>query len=168
MRTLSTRGRTALYDAIAGGLTYLGRADHERRVLLIVSDGDDNVSRTTFDQVMAQTQASNALIYTVALVDPIAAETHPKRLKQIAAASGGEAFAPEDAGEISDVLRRIATDIRHTYTLGYVSTDPPRDGTFRPVRVTVQPPGDRRRLIVRTRRGYRALGATPDGSHNGH
>jgi VWFA-related protein len=168
IRTLSTRGRTALYDAIGAGLAYLGRADHERRVLLIVSDGDDNVSRTTFDDVLAQTQASNALIYTVALVDPIARDTHPKRLKQIAVASGGEAFAPEDVGEISDVLRRIAADIRHTYTLGYVSTHAARDGTFRTVRVTVQPPGDRRGLIVRTRRGYRAAGAGDNGSRDGH
>jgi Ca-activated chloride channel homolog len=168
IRTLSTRGRTALYDAIGAGLGYLGRADHERRVLLIVSDGEDNVSRATFDDVMMQTQASNALIYTVALMDPVARDTNPKRLKQIAVASGGEAFAPEDIGEISDVLRRIAADIRHTYTIGYVSTNTARDGTFRTVRVNVHPPGDRRRLIVRTRRGYRAAGPTPTGNHDGH
>ena len=146
----------------------MSEVDHERRVLVIVSDGEDNVSRATFEDVMAQTQASNALIYTVALVDPMARGTHPKQLTRIAVASGGEAFAPEDVGEISDVLRRIAADIRHTYTLGYVSTNAARDGTFRTVRVTVQPPGDRRGLIIRTRRGYQAPGAPPHGGHDGH
>jgi Ca-activated chloride channel homolog len=168
MRTLNTRGRTALYDAIGAGLAYLSGANHERRVLLIVSDGDDNVSRATFDDVLTQTQASNALIYTVALVDPIARDTHPKRLKHIAVASGGEAFVPEDVGEISDVLRRLAADIRHTYTLGYVSTHTARDGAFRTVRVVVQPPNGRRGLIVRTRQGYRAAGPALTGNHHEH
>jgi len=81
---------------------------------------------------------------------------------------GGEAFAPEDAGEISDVLRRIAADIRHTYTVGYVSTHAARDGAFRTVRVVVQPPNGRRGLIVRTRRGYRAAGPAPTGNPDGH
>jgi Ca-activated chloride channel family protein len=162
IQTLSTRGRTALYDAIRAGLTYLGRAEHERRVLVVVSDGADNASRATFNDVLMETQASSALVYTVALVDPLARDTNPKALKQIASASGGEAFAPEDV-HISDVLRRIAADIRHTYTLGYVSTAAAPEATFRSVRVVVHPPGDGQRLVVRTRPGYRAPNAPGGG-----
>jgi VWFA-related protein len=143
--TIRTYGRTALFDAIAAGLDYLGHGRHERRVLVIVSDGGDNASHTT--------QASNAVIYTVALVDPIDRDANPGLLRRIAQATGGEAFTPRHADDIAEVLQHIARDIRHTYTLGYVSTNSVRDGAFRQIRLIVQSP-DRRRLIVRTRSGY--------------
>jgi Ca-activated chloride channel homolog len=153
--TIRAYGRTALFDAIEAGLAYLGRGRHERRVLVIVSDGGDNASRTTFGEVVSKTQTSNAVIYTVALVDPVERDTNPGLLRRIAQANGGEAFAPRNADDITEVLRHIARDIRHTYTLGYVSTNSARDGAFRKIRLIVQSP-DRRRLIVRTRSGYLA------------
>lgn len=153
--TIRAYGRTALFDAIVAGLDYLGRGRHERRVLVVVSDGGDNASRTTFDEVVAKTQTSNAVIYTVALVDPVERDTNPGLLKRIAQANGGEAFAPKNPDDIVGVLQRIAQDIRQTYTLGYVSTNNARDGAFRQIRLIVQSP-DRRRLVVRTRSGYLA------------
>ena len=153
--TIRAYGRTALFDAIAAGLEYLGRGRHERRVLVIVSDGGDNASRTTFDEVVAKTQTSNAVIYTVALVDAVERDSNPGLLKRIAQANGGEAFAPKNPDDIVEVLQRIAQDIRQTYTLGYVSTNNARDGAFRQIRLIVQSP-DRRRLVVRTRSGYLA------------
>jgi VWFA-related protein len=153
--TIRASGRTALFDAIAAGLDYLGRGRHERRILVIVSDGGDNASHTTFEEVVTRTQASNAVIYTVALVDPVERDTNPGLLRRIARANGGETFAPRDAGDIPEVLQRIARDIRHTYTLGYVSTNGAKDGAFRQIRLIVQSP-DRRRLVVRTRSGYTA------------
>ena len=158
--TIRAYGRTALFDAITAGLDYLGRGRHERRVLVIVSDGGDNASRTTFDEVVTKTQASNAVIYTVALVDPVDRDANPGLLRGIAQANGGEAFTPRSADDIGDVLQRIARDIRHTYTLGYVSTNNARDGAFRQIRLIVQSP-DRRRLVVRTRSGYLAGLPTP-------
>jgi VWFA-related protein len=153
--TIRAYGRTALFDAIAAGLDYLARGHHERRVLVIVSDGGDNASHTTFAEVVTKTQASNAVIYTVALVDPVERDTNPGLLRRIAQANGGEAFAPRNVDDITEVLRHIARDIRHTYTLGYVSTNSARDGAFRQIRLIVQSP-DRRRLVVRTRSGYLA------------
>ena len=153
--TIRANGRTALFDAIAAGLEYLGRGRHQRRVLVIVSDGGDNASRTTFEEIVTKTQASNAVIYTVALVDPVDRDANPGLLRRIAQANGGEAFTPKNADAITEVLQRIARDIRHTYTLGYVSTNNVRDGAFRQIRLIVQPP-DRRRLVVRTRSGYLA------------
>jgi Ca-activated chloride channel family protein len=153
--TIRAYGRTALFDAIAAGLDYLGRGRHERRVLVIVSDGGDNASQTTFEEVVTKTQASNAVIYTVALVDPVERDTNPGLLRRIAQANGGEAFVPRNADDITEVLQHIARDIRHTYTLGYVSTNSARDGAFRRIRLIVHSP-DRRRLVVRTRSGYLA------------
>jgi Ca-activated chloride channel homolog len=153
--TIHAYGRTALFDAITAGLDYLDRGGHERRVLVIVSDGGDNASRTTFEEVVTKTQASNAVIYTVALVDPVDRDANPGLLRRIAQANGGEAFAPRNADDITEVLQHIAQDIRHTYTFGYVSTNNVRDGAFRQIRLIVESP-DRRRLVVRTRSGYRA------------
>lgn len=154
-RTIRTRGRTALFDAIASGLDYLDGGRHERRVLVVVSDGGDNASKTTFDKVLTKTQASNVVIYTVALVDPVDRDANPRLLKRIAEASGGEAFVPRSADDIVEVLGHIARDIRHMYTLGYVSTNSARDGAFRQIRLGVQAT-DRRRLVVRARGGYLA------------
>jgi len=153
VRTLSTRGRTALFDAIIGGLRYLDRGRHGRKMLLVVSDGGDNASRATFHDVLSHAQASNALIYTVALLDPLDRDNNPRLLKRLAEATGGEAFRPRDTADIDDVLRHIARDIRHTYTIGYVSTNGSRDGAYRPVRLAVRSP-DGRRIVVRTRAGY--------------
>jgi VWFA-related protein len=156
-RLPQTLGRTAMYDAVLAGLEYLGRSANDRRILVIVSDGGDNASHVTFDSVLTKTQASNVVIYTVALMDPVDGSGNPRLLKQLAAASGGEAFEPRDADQIQDVLRRVARDIRNSYTLGYVSTNTARDGTFRKLRVGVAAT-DRGRLIVRTRSGYVAGG----------
>lgn len=148
-------GRTALYDAIAQGLAHVSRGSHPRRVLIVVADGGDNASRTTFDDVLRQAQASNAAIYTVGIIDPLERGASRGRLRQLAQATGGEAFFPGSVGDVAEVLHHIARDIRHTYTIGYV---PPADrpaGTYRRLRVAVTVP-DGRQLEVRTRSGYLA------------
>jgi Ca-activated chloride channel family protein len=94
-------------------------------------------------------------IYTMAVVDPLERDANPKLLKKIARATGGEAFAPANSAKITAVLQRIARDIRHAYTIGYVSSNETRDGSFRKIRVTVQT-RDRRALVVKTREGYLA------------
>jgi Ca-activated chloride channel homolog len=158
-RNVNSRGRTALYDAIAGGVSYLARGSRERKVLVLLSDGGDNASRTTKDDAVHTAQASNAVIYTIALVEPGSRDANPQLLKELSLASGGESYRPDDAEEIAEVLGKIARDIRHTYTIGYVPTNTARDGAYRTVRVVVTaPPG--RPLVVRSRTGYRAGTAT--------
>jgi Ca-activated chloride channel family protein len=154
-RIFTASGRTALFDAIAAGVEYLGHGHHERKVLVVVSDGGDNASHATFDQILALTEATNVVVYTVALVDPLERDANPKLLKRIAGASGGEAFNPMSSGQITQVLQHIARDIRHTYTVGYASSNEVRDGSFRKIRVIVHTP-DGRRPAVRTRGGYLA------------
>jgi VWFA-related protein len=158
-RNVNSRGRTALYDAITGGVDYLVRGARERKVLVLLSDGGDNASHTTKDEAVRKAQASNAVIYTIALVEYGSRDANPQLLKDLSLASGGESYRPDDAEEIADVLGKIARDIRHTYTIGYVPTNTARDGAYRRVRVVVTaPPG--RPLVVRSRTGYRAGTAT--------
>jgi Ca-activated chloride channel family protein len=151
---ISASGRTALYDAVVTGLAYLDRGTHARKVLVIVSDGGDNASRFSgFDGTLQQIQASNVVIYTLALIDPMAADVSPRRLKAFADASGGQSFAPRDVVRVEDTMRVIANNIRDAYTLGYVSTNTSRDGRFRQVQVSATSP-EGRGLSVRTRQGY--------------
>jgi Ca-activated chloride channel family protein len=159
--TTRTQGRTALFDAVATGLDYVAHGRHERKVLVVVSDGGDNASRSTLDDVIARTQSSKAVIYTVALDDPLDRDANPKLLKRLAHATGGRAFSPRTVDEIATALQRIAADIRHTYTLGYISTDETRNGSFRSIRLVVHSP-DRRPLLVRTQ-WVRGLGSARSG-----
>ena len=162
-RAIAARGRTALYDAISAGVDYLGRGTRQRKVLVVLSDGADNASRATREVAIRQAQESNAAIYTIALVDPAARDANPRLLKELAQESGGEAYRPDDPGEIAAAFDRIARDIRHTYTLGYIPSNPAHDGAFRKVRVVVTAsPG--KPLVVRSRAGYiagRARKQTP-------
>jgi VWFA-related protein len=156
---LGAQGRTAMYDAIRTGLTYVARGSHPRRVLVLIADGGDNASTATFDQVLKEAQASNAAIYTVGIIDPLEREADPGLLRRLAQATGGKSYFPRHVNEVEDVLREIARDIRHSYTLAYVSSNSARDGGFRRIRVTVIDPS-RRSLVVRARDGYRAGGSS--------
>jgi VWFA-related protein len=154
---MGAQGRTAMYDAIRSGLTYVAKGSHPRRVLILVGDGGDNASTATYEQVLKEAQASNAAIYTVGVIDPLEREADPGLLRRLAQATGGASHFPRHVNEVEDVLREIARDIRHSYTLGYVSSNSARDGGFRRIRVTVTDP-IRRSLVVRARDGYRAGG----------
>ena len=165
-KNISARGKTALYDAIARGLERLARGKHARQVLVIVSDGSDNASRTTLDDMLARTESSSAMIYTVALNDPVDRDGNPRLLKRIATVTGGESFSPQAIDDVPDAVDHIARDIRATYALGFVPTNQARDGTIRKLRVVARHP-DGRTLKVKTRGGYQAP-RTRTGVEGGH
>ena len=149
---ITARGRTALYDALAQGLRYADAGTHERKVLIAVSDGGDNASSATFDEIVRDVRRSNALIYTVMVRDRLEAEANPRRLRRLAEQSGGEAFEPHDIGDVPSVLEHIARDIRNMYTLGYAPAADKGPG-LRRVQVRVSGPGSRS-FRVRTREAY--------------
>ena len=102
------------------GLDYVKKGSFERQVLVVVSDGGDNASAITRAQVLANAQASNAVIYTIALVDPMDDEADPGFLSHLSEMTGGVAFRPKNIGEVEEIFQRVARDIRNMYTLGYV------------------------------------------------
>jgi Ca-activated chloride channel family protein len=152
-------GQTALYDALAVGLQHLKNGHHDKKVLLVISDGGDNASQHNFQAVLTMAQQSNATIYTIGLYDPEDKDQNPKVLKRFAKVSGGECFLPSSANEVINICRRIAKDIRNQYTIAYNPTNATRDGRYRPVKVAVRAPGHDK-LVVRTREGYFAPSAT--------
>jgi VWFA-related protein len=149
----SRGGRTALYDAIAKALEELQAGSRDKKVLIVVSDGGDNASAHTLAQVMKLAEESSAVIYTVGVFDEDDPDRNPGVLRRLAQATGGEAFFPNQMGEVVAICERIARDIRHQYTIGYVPTNLARDGAYRAIRVRAHTEG-RHRLSVRTRTGY--------------
>ena len=146
-------GRTKLYDAIVEGLSYVATGMRDRRVLVVLSDGGDNASRTTFADLLTSTRASNVVLYTIALLDPLDEDADPKRLKQLAETSGGSAFNPRDVAGVAQAFEWISRDVRSSYTLGYQPSDTDARPGLRRLRVEVHAP-DGRRLVTRTRNAY--------------
>jgi VWFA-related protein len=146
-------GQTALYDAIAKGLEELQAGSRDKKVLIVVSDGGDNASTHSLAQVMKLAGQSSAVIYTVGLFDQDDPDRNPGVLKRLAQATGGEAFLPGEIGEVVAICERIARDIRHQYTIGYVPLNPAHGRAYRAIRVLARAEGHGK-LSVRTRTGY--------------
>jgi len=145
------RGKTAFFDALATAMRHLEKGHNSRKVLIVVSDGGDNASHTTCDEILDAALRSDVVIYSVGIFDGEDDDKNPKLLKRLAAVTGGEAFFPKTNDEITPVLERIARDIRASYTLGYVPQDGHR-GEHQ-LHVDVHDP-QRRKLSVRAREAY--------------
>jgi len=147
-------GMTALYDAVIAGLDHLERATHQKRVLVVLSDGEDNASRHTQTELLDRVRRSDALVYTVSNANRrTGLDADPRLLRRLADAGGGVAYFPDSDEEVVDRLDVIAANVRRGYLIGYVPRSGAHDGTFRRIRVAVQAPG-RARLTVRSREGY--------------
>jgi Ca-activated chloride channel homolog len=146
-------GQTALYDAIAYSLKHLELSRQDKRTLIVVSDGADNVSRISLSDLMTFVQASRATIYTVGLFDPENTDRNPNVLRKLAKVSGGEFFEPSTLEDVVPVFHKISADIRNRYSIGYVPADIEAKRALRSVRVTAVGK-DHRKLIARTRTAY--------------
>lgn len=164
-------GETALYDAISAGLERLRLGKHNKKVLIVISDGGDNTSKHKLNEIMTQAVESNAVIYTIGLFDESDTDRNPGVLKQLARATGGEFFQPDAIAQVVPICAHIARDIRSQYTIAYTPANATADGAFRNVQVKAKAPGEDR-LIVRTRTGYYAPGepstSAPPKSPRGH
>ena len=144
-------GRTALYDAIELGLGHLDMGRRDRKALVLISDGGDNVSVHKWPEVIHDVLSSQATIYTLGIFDEDDRDRNPNVLKKLAQASGGAAYFPTTLQEVVPVCRQIAKDIRERYTIGYI---PAAEGKLlRHIKVEALT-GDHQRLRVRTRAGY--------------
>ena len=161
LERIDSRGSTALYDAIVGSLDHLKKATKDKRVLLVVTDGEDNSSHYSLEKTLREIQKTDTVIYTIGLLgDEKRKEknTAMRALKHIAEASGGLAFFPESVDDVHAICEQVAHDIRNQYTLAYYPSNTKKDGTFRAVTVQVIPPRGRGKLVARTRNGYYAPG----------
>ncbi|MFB3815559.1 MAG: VWA domain-containing protein [Terriglobales bacterium] len=155
LERIDTRGGTALYDAIVASADHLKKnARLEKKVLLVVTDGEDNASRQSLEQCIRRLQAeSGPTVYTVGILGSEGKQRRAKRaLQEIAEQTGGVAFFPKDLSEVDNITRQVAHDIRNQYTLVYKPSVPQSVGGYRTIRVVARGKG----LQVRTRSGYYA------------
>jgi Ca-activated chloride channel family protein len=161
---IDSRGSTALFDAIIGSLDHLKKGHKDKKVLLVVTDGDDDASRKSFAYTVQAAQQSDATIYAIGVFSDEdrkrqkkMVRNSKKQLTTLADATGGVAYFPENLEQVQSICTQVAHDIRNQYTLGYYPTNTAKDGSFRAVQVQLIPPKGRAgKLSIRTRTGYYA------------
>jgi len=159
------KSNTALYDAVYLGLERVTRGSHQKRALLIISDGQDNASRYNFSQVRRLMKESDVVTYAVGIVNPNDVGSSlgmqgQAFLDEISSVSGGKAFYPQTDVEMDEIFERIALELRHQYSIGYTPKDFQADGKWRKLKIKVNPPRGLPRLSVRGRDGYFATPTT--------
>jgi len=171
LERIDARGSTALYDAVIGSLDHLKKGTRDKKVILVVTDGEDNASRHSLENAVEQAQRNDAVIYAVGVFsdddlkhDHRAMKKARTALSQLATATGGLAFFPEDVNDTEAICNQIARDIRNQYTLAYYPTNSTHDGSFRNLQVEIIPPRGSGKLSVRTRSGYYASRALSSGN----
>jgi Ca-activated chloride channel family protein len=154
------KNNTALYDAVYLGVERVTRGSHQKRALLIISDGQDNNSRYNFKEVQRIMKESDVVAYAVGIEDkgdagPLGLQGQAF-LDEITSVTGGKAFYPQSDVEMDEIFERIALELRHQYSIGYTPKDFKPDGKWRRVKLKVKPPRGLPRLTVRGRDGYYA------------
>jgi len=151
-------GDTALYDATYLGVEKVTRGSHTKRAIILISDGEDNNSRYTYNELRRRLQESEVVIYAIGIgMNYLPRSTGEETLRNLASVSGGKAFFPDDASAINEAFERIALELRHQYSVGYRPLNFAADGKWHRIKVKVQPPHGVPRLFVRSREGYYAV-----------
>ena len=155
---VQTKGQTALYDACYLGVERVTRGVHQKRAILLISDGQDNSSRYTFSELRKMLKETDVLIYAIGILgsgSPGELDIGGQAiLDELASVSGGKAFFPNTGAEMNEIFERIAIELRHQYSIGYKPSNFVNDGKWHKIKVRVQPPRGLPRLYVRSKEGY--------------
>ncbi len=158
---VKAKDNTALYDAVYLGVERVTRGTHQKRAMLIISDGQDNASRYNFGEVRRLMKESDVVTYSVGIMD--GRDTGSSLgmqgqafLDELSSVSGGKSFYPQTDIEMDEIFERIALELRNQYSIGYIPKDFQPDGKWRKVKVKIKPPRGLPRLTVRSREGYYA------------
>jgi len=167
---IDSRGGTAMRDAIRMSIDHIKqKGNRDKKVLVVVTDGNDNSSVISLENLVKASQQSEVLIYAVGLLseeERREAVRAKRALEELANATGGETFFPKDLGDVDRIAADVARDIRSQYTIEYSPANTAMDGSYRQIRVAVNAAGH---PSVRTRSGYYATpdqGAPPPGSNS--
>jgi Ca-activated chloride channel family protein len=158
--SVQAKGRTALMDAIYMGLHEMRYAHHQKKALLIISDGGDNHSRYTENEIKSLVKEADVQIYAIGIFDnsPATPEEKmgPVTLSDITDVTGGRTFTIDNPNELADVATKIGIELRNQYVLGYRPSKPARDGKWRKIKVKLIPPKGLPPLHVYAKTGYYA------------
>jgi len=157
------RGMTALYDGVYLGLSQMRGAHNARKALLIISDGGDNHSRYSENEIRKFVREADVQIYAIGLFEPDGGPTPEERngpslLQDLTEMTGGREFTVGNLNELPDIATKISMELRNQYVLGYRSSNGAHDGSWRKVKVKLRPPKGLPPLTVYAKSGYFALG----------
>jgi len=155
LERIEARGGTALYDAVAATSDHLMKtAKLRKKIILVVTDGEDNASRDTLEKAVRTIAVDRGPTgYTIGLLGGERERQARRALRIMAEQTGGVAYFPEDVNEVEAISQQIAHDIRNQYTIGYKPSTPQTEGGYRRVKVDAAARGYKK-LSVRTRSGY--------------
>jgi len=155
LEKVEARGGTALYDAIVASADYMKKnARLQKKVLFVVTDGEDNASRESLEESVRRLQEENGpTVYAIGLLGEEKARRARRALETLAQRTGGIAFLPRTLDEVDEISRTVAHDIRNQYTIGYKPSTPKSVGGYRAIHVDAKAKGYGK-LTVRTRSGY--------------
>lgn len=147
-------GTTALYDAVYMGLDQIKRGAHEKKALIVISDGEDNSSRYTSTEIREFAKEMDVQVYAIGQIGPLG--TGSSELQRIVNISGGRAFFPNNFNELDYYIDLIHAELRSQYVLGYMPTNKAHDGKWRRIRIKLDAPQGLPKLILHAREGYYA------------
>jgi len=155
------KGMTALYDAVYVGLEKLKEGTNPKKALLLITDGEDNRSRYTFQNVKDFVKEQDVQIYAIGITDEWnsqlgAGHTGRAMIEELSDLTGGRAFFPDSVYELEDICTKIAVELKNQYIIGYHSSNAAKDGKWRKLRMKVNPPKGIQHLNVRSKAGYYA------------
>jgi Ca-activated chloride channel homolog len=154
------KGLTPLFDAVYLSLQTMKSAANKRKALLLITDGEDNHSRYSFQNIKEFIREEDVQMFVIGIVDPGGQLDPGQRgrsiIDDLAKIGGGEAFFPESADQLEDICNKIALELRNQYVLGYHPTNTAKDGRWRKIRLKIDPPKGVRDLSVHGKSGYYA------------
>ena len=155
---LRADGDTALYDAVSFALDEFKQGKFRKKVLVVVSDGEDNASRLSFRKLIERAEEEEVIIYTVGMFDSSMEFGLNVRdgLAKLAEVTGGRAHFPKDADDCRTVMDEIALEVSQQYSIGYYSTNETYDDKWRSIRLQAKEQKSQNALVARTRPGYYA------------
>ncbi len=157
---IDSSGGTAMRDAIRMSIEHMKeKAKRDKKVILVVTDGNDNASSFSLESLVKDAQQSGIIIYAIGLLNEEErreAKLAKRALDLLTEATGGQAYYPKELADVERIAHQVAHDIRNQYTITYTPANQALDGSFRQIKVTANGPGH---PVVRTRTGYYA---TPD------
>ena len=159
----SSKGRTALLDAIYLGLTQMKGAHNTKRALLIISDGGDNSSRYNEADIKRLVREADTQLYSIGIFDPLGYRNRtpeelngPSLLSELTELTGGRAFALENFNDLPDIAAKIGMELRNQYVLGYHPSNKSHDARWRKVKVKLRAPKGLPPLTAYAKTGYYA------------
>lgn len=161
----SLAGSTAIWDAVWATAEELisASAEHTRRAIILLTDGDDTSSRMKIHDAIERAQKADALIYAIGIGDRYTFNVDEGSLRKIAEATGGRAYFPRHERDLNDAFTQIQRDLREQYLVAYSPSNKSRDGSYRRIEIQLVNPSLRaQNLKLNYRNGYFAKTATPE------